>query len=86
MQLEVFLETRETEKALQRGLAHLWDIFEAQVIGNKERDLLGLVIRESEASADFFGHLGADFDVAVEADAAFGAGWRGESRRLADIV
>ena len=73
VQFEMLLEMIEADEALESGEFHLTDIFEAQVIGNEGDDLLCVVIGETQAAADFFCHFGADFDVAVEADAAIGA-------------
>lgn len=64
------------------------DVAEAHVVGDEEADLVGLVVGHAEAVADGAGDGGADFGVAVEADARLGVRGVGsaEGGRFADIV
>ena len=59
------------------------DVGKPHVIVDQRQNLIGLVVGEAQAAADFGGHLYADFHVAIEADAV---GRDAEGRRLAYIV
>jgi hypothetical protein len=50
-------------------LLHAEEVSEAHVIVYEGQNLIGLVVGEAEAAADFGGHFYADVDVAIEADA-----------------
>jgi len=52
----------EAYEALQGGKLHLADIFKAQMIGDERDDLRCVVVGEAQATADIFGHFGADLD------------------------
>lgn len=80
---EVLVELGQAEEALEGGLAHLLYGGEAHVIVDEGEDLVGFVVGEAEAAADFGGDFDADFNVAVEADAIGGAL---EGGGLADVV
>ena len=68
---------------LQRGLLHALHIFKAHVIVDQRQNLIGLVVGEAQAAADFGGHLHSDFYMAIEADAV---GGDAEGGRLAYVV
>src|SRR5579864_6439079 len=83
VQLKMLLKLGQTEEALERGIFHSRDVAKAHVIGDQREHLGGIVIGETEAAADFFGHFGADFSVSVKADTV----WRNAKRgRLANIM
>ena len=83
VQGEVLVELGQAEEALEGGFAHIFYGGEAHVVVDEGEDLIGFVIGEAEAAADFGGDFDADFDVAVEADAVGGAL---EGGGLADVV
>src|SRR3954462_3097004 len=79
----MLLKLGQAEEALERGIFHALDVAKAHVVGDERKDLVSIVIGEAEAAADFGGHLGTDFSMAVKADAA----WRNAKRwRLANVM
>ncbi len=88
MKCEVFFELRETEKSLERRLAHVQDVAEAHVIFYQGEDLLGVFVGETEAREDRLRDAYADFDVTVKTDTVaglIGIG-RAEGSRFADVM
>src|SRR5580700_93216 len=57
MQREMFVEARQAEKSLQRRFFHARGVAEAHVIVDERENLLRIVVRETQALADFLGHL-----------------------------
>src|SRR5579864_3553056 len=83
MQFQMLVKAWQAEEALERGIFHAQDVAKAHVVGDEREHLAGIVIGEAEAAADFGGHLGADFGMAVKADTV----WRNAKRwRLANIM
>ena len=83
VQSEVFLELRQAEEPLQRGLFHLVHVAEAHVVFNERNDLRGLFEREAHPPQDPFSDANADLDVAVEANPI---GRAAKGRGLSDIM
>ena len=77
MQFQMLVKAGQAEEALERGIFHAHDVAKAHVVGDEREHLVSIVIGEAEAAADFGGHLGADFSVAVKANAV----WRNAKRR-----
>jgi hypothetical protein len=86
VKFEVFVELGEADETFEGGLAHLGDVFEFHVIGDKGFDLIGVVVGETETAAEFVGHADADVDVVVKADAVAGFGGGAEGGGLAKVV
>jgi hypothetical protein len=84
VEFEVFVEMREAEEALERGLLHLLDVAEAHVIFDEGENLGAVLVGKAQAAQDFVGDADADLDVAVEADAV--GRLVGEGGGLADVV
>lgn len=72
VQFKMLVEAIEANEALQRRSLHLWHVLETQMIRNERGNLRRVVVREPEATADFFGHARTDFDVLVKSNASVG--------------
>ena len=86
VKFEVLLELREADKTFESGLAHLGDVLELHVVGDKGLDQFGVFVGEAQASAKLIGHADADVDVVVEADTVSGFRGGAEGGRLADVM
>jgi len=86
VQFHVLLEAVEPHEAFQGGRLHLQDVLEAQMIRNERRDLVGVFTRETQTGANLGGHLLADFNMLVEANAPVRTGRRLERGRLTDVM
>ena len=83
VQREMLVEAGQAQEFLQRRFLHARDMAEAHVIVDQRENLRGVVIREAQAPADFFGNLDAHIHMIIEADAV---GSHAKRRRLAHIV
>ena len=84
VQLHLVVEMRARHEALQLRDAHLLHVLEDHVIGDRLDRGVDLRAREAQPRHELLGHLGAEFVVAAEADAAVGIDREGAG--LADIV
>src|SRR5208282_5450471 len=77
MQFQMLVEGALAKKFFQRGLLHAVHIGEPHVIVDQRQDLIGVVVGETQTSADFGGHFYSYFYVAIEADAVgrYAEGW-----------
>lgn len=86
VQFEVFIESPQAHEAFQRGGPHLADVFELHVVGNQGKHLFGVVIGETQATANLLSHADTDLDVAIEANAIAGFRSGAEGGRLTDVM
>lgn len=82
VEFEEFVEVGLAEEAFAGAFAHVTDFHELQVLGDEGADAFGGFVAVVEAVEDGDGHFGAEFGVAVEADAL----GLPERRGLGDIV
>ena len=83
MQFEMFLEARLAHKSLECGILHLRRLGKAHVIVDQRQNLFGVIVRKPKSPADFFRHLHANGDMAIETNSI----WRhAKCCGFADIV
>ena len=79
----MFFEARHSHKLLERGFFHSGSKGKTHVVINQGQNLFGVVVGETQAAANFLGHLDADINMPIETNAV---GRDAKGGRFADIM
>src|ERR1700737_1626628 len=69
VQLQMFLESRQPDKALQRRSPHKFDVLEPHVVGHQRHNLLRFFVGEAQPPGNVMSHPYANVHMPIDADA-----------------